>query len=131
MKTILQLLRRLDPKSEYDTTVGYGIVSVGKGVPYDVLVEGRFRFFGWTFMVHRDPNNPELYAVSEAKTGANISCYGCATPEKAVREAVNVLWRRRYMLHTSIMDVVVGRRIDFEAKNRGLSLGIDVMTWNL
>ena len=87
MKTIPQLLQRLDPKSEYDTTVGYGIVSVGKGVPYDVLVEGRFRFFGWTFMVHRDPNNPELYAVSEAKTGANISCYGCATPEKAVREA--------------------------------------------
>ena len=120
MKTIPQLLQRLDPKSEYDTTVGYGIVSVGKGVPYDVLVEGRFRFFGWTFMVHRDP-----------KTGANISCYGCATPEKAVREAVNVLWRRRYMLHTSIMDIVVGRHIDFEAKNRGLSLGIDVMTWNL
>ena len=121
-----------DRKSfKYETICGTGVISIRHRKYTEVLVVGRFTMFGWSFLVHHDINNPEFYSVSEVKSGANLLGYCYPTIEETLREAYKFIEAKRYYFATRVGDFCVRHQCNWERKNKGLSLGLDCVIWNL
>lgn len=110
---------------------GTGVVRMLDGTYRDVFVYGYFNYDRWSFIVHRDTDDPALFTVSEASTGSllKLECY--YTVEDALYYAYQMCERKHYYFATTVSDILVKTQQNLRKSNTTnlRTLAIDTALW--
>lgn len=107
---------------------GIGSIRCSDGLR-DIEVLAYFTMWRWTFIIHRDVNEPQYLTVSEASTGMQLIRENYYTIDDALWFAIPFIENKHYYFATAVNNNLV--RFNCNLQKRNTTGLLNIMQWSI